>query len=262
MGGVSGGPIREWVSWRSPSRRVGVAIGLVGEVVVELEQPFPDSSGVAKRRCHLSAFRFLPATIVVACVASCGGNGTTSLVDNSPVRFVVANDLIAPITILVDGSPYAILSTGGSSQLTVRPTAELTWTSAKPADANGEPIPDQIGLIRVTVPGINRVLEITNVIDDETYITARVFNHTTERVSIGVANGGGISCAAVLPAATAEGKSGFVIIGYYRLTAGTQVRAYRDPSNCTGPYIVWPTSALTGFEPKSGLVTLDLNTEP
>ena len=41
-----------------------------------------------------------------------------------------------------------------------------------------------------------------------------------------------------------------------------EIRAYRDPTSCTGPYVAWPYSQLTDFVPKSGLVTLTLNAAP
>ena len=137
----------------------------------------------------------------------------------------------------------------------------MTWTSAKPADGDGNPIPDMIDEQEVPVSGINGVLEISNVIDNQTYITARMFNHTDARVRIGVFEGATVSCGAALPAA-AQGGSGFVQIGYYRLQPNTEVRAYRDGSDCTGPYVAWTTAQLNDFEAKSGLVTLTLDLMP
>ena len=178
------------------------------------------------------------------------------------MRFAVTNALIAPVTISIDGAPQATLVNGASIGLTVPSTAQwLTWTSAKPMDARGRPIPDDIGEVRVAVSGINGALEIRNVIEDRTYITARVFNLTTAPVSIGVYDGSAVSCAGELPA-TSGGEVGFVQIGYYRLLPTTEVRAYRDPSRCTGPYVSWPATRLAGFAAKSGLLALVLETAP
>jgi len=176
------------------------------------------------------------------------------------VRFVATNDLLAPVTILVDGAPYAILSNGKSTGLNLSSRVHLTWTSAKPADARGQPIPDQIGEVNVTITAINGVLEITNVIDDQTYITASIFNHTASPVSIGVFDGSAVSCASQLPAAS-QNAVGFTQTGYYRLTPATEFRAYATP-DCTGPYSPWPSSQLAGFEAKSGVVTLSLTSPP
>lgn len=180
---------------------------------------------------------------------------------SSRATFTIANSLIAPITVAVDGLTYAIIPGSSSLTLTMPPNAQwLTWTSAKPKDAEGNRIPDDIGEVRVAVAGINRELDIRNVIDDQPYFTARIHNDTTEPVSIGVFNGQSVSCAGDLPAA-ANGVTGFVLIGYYRLLLTTEVRAFRDPG-CSGPYIAWPQSALSVAEPNSGVVSLILEDAP
>ena len=212
---------------------------------------------------HLNAWHDVPASCrrlvvvpVVVLVAGCGGDMAVTAPAEFDVRFVAMNDLLAPVTILVDGSPYAILSNGKSVNLNLSSKARVTWKSAKPADANGQMIPDQIGEVNVAVMAINGMLDITNVIDDQTYITASIFNHTPSPVSIGVYDGASVSCASQLPGAS-QNTSGFTQTGYYRLVASTQFRAYRT-SNCTGDYIAWPSSELAAFEPKSGRVILTL----
>jgi hypothetical protein len=199
----------------------------------------------------------LPITLLGSCQSE---GGTMSGPVDFNVRFVATNDLIAPITLSVDGQPYAILTTGKSTGLSLSSKSKLTWTSAKPADAQGQAIPDQIGEVNVSVSAINAVLEITNVIADQTYITASIFNHTTTPVSIGVFDGSAVSCASRLPAA-GQGAVGFTQTGYYRLVATTQFRAYGTP-DCTGAYVSWPPSELASFETKSGLVTLNLLSAP
>lgn len=195
-------------------------------------------------------------------VAACQGDGGTLAPDNSPVTFGVSNSLIAPITISIDGVRYALLAGGGATtSLTVPAHAQLTWTSAKPKDANGEIIPDDIGDVSLYVAGINRTLEIANVIADQPYFTARIHNATSIAVSIGVFDGASVACAGALPAA-ANGVNGFVQIGYYRLRPTTELRAYLDAAHCTGAYVVWPSSALADFAPKSGLISLILETAP
>jgi len=178
-----------------------------------------------------------------------------------PVSFVVANALEAPVTVAVDGVPSIILIGGRSGTLTVPSNARLTWTSAKPTDPDGQPIPDDIGEVRLPAPSAGVTMEIINVIDGQPYITASIVNRTRARVSIGVSSGAAVACAAVLPAAS-DSTLGFVRIGYYRLQAGTEVRAYRDPARCTGTYVPWPASRLAGYVAKSGLVTLSLDAPP
>jgi hypothetical protein len=197
---------------------------------------------------------------VVVLVAACGGDAAMTPLPEFSVRFVATNELLAPVTILVDSSPYAILGKGQSVNLNLSSKARVTWTSAKPADAHGQMIPDQIGEVKVAVTAINGVLEITNVIGDQTYITASIFNHIESPVSIGVYDGTSVSCASQLPGAS-QGTSGFTQTGYYRLVPSTEFRAYRA-SNCTGDYSAWPSSELAAFEPKSGRVRLTLTSAP
>jgi hypothetical protein len=209
----------------------------------------------------LAQCRRLAAVLPVAAVAGCG-SVATSEPREFPVRFLVSNALIAPVTISIDGAPYAILTGGRSTGLTVSSSARwLTWTSAKTTDAVGRPIPDDIGEVRVRVSGIGGHLEISNVIDDQPYITAWIFNHTKAQASIGVYDGSSVSCAGVLPAASGDAV-GIVLIGYYRLRPATEVRAYRDPWRCTGPYVPWPQSQLAAFAAKSGLLSLSLDSAP
>jgi hypothetical protein len=195
------------------------------------------------------------ATLVAGCTSEDRFLPTTEF----KVQFIATNRLIAPVTILVDGSPYAILSKGTSTPLTLSSRALVTWTSAKPADAHGQMIPDQIGEIRVSVPANNGELEITNLINDQTYITASIFNHTATPVSIGIYDGTSVACASRLPAESQD-VYGFTQTGYYRLS-GTQFRAY-SAADCTGTYIAWPASSLAAYESKSGRVLLTLDVAP
>ena len=199
----------------------------------------------------------LLGAVVVGCQ---GGDSTVAPAGNYRVTFTVSNLLIAPVTITVDGTPYAVIDGGASTSLTVSADAQwLTWTSAKPKDAEGNLIPDDIGVVRIPVAGIYRELDIANIIADQPYFTARMHNDTAVPVSIGVSNGQGVSCAGVLPPAV-NGVTGFVIIGYYRLLPETEVRAYRDPG-CTGPYVAWARSLLSPAT-NSGVVSLILEDVP
>jgi len=138
--------------------------------------------------------------LTIAVLGACGGESGISGPNDGSVTFNVANDLVAPVTITVNGSAYAIISSGGSMQLTLPASTRLVWTSAKPADALGNKIDDQVGEITVAVAAINGTLELTNVIENQTYFTARLFNFTNTRVSIGVFDGSKVWCAAVLRA--------------------------------------------------------------
>jgi hypothetical protein len=198
---------------------------------------------------------FVRATILL--VAACSGESTTLPIQTGPVSFQAANDLIAPVTIKVDGSPYLILSSGQSAPLTVAANSRLTWTTSKAADVHGQMIPDEIGEQTVPAFGTGRVLEITNLIGSQKYFAARIVNFTSTRVSIGILPESTLFCAALLPASS-SGVPGFTLTGYYRLLPSTEVRAYMASEDCTGAYVRWPSSQLTGLEEKSGLLTLSL----
>lgn len=213
----------------------------------------------AGRECS-AGFRPYAALLVVLPLVACAGGNDSMAPSEFTVRFTATNDLLAPVTFLVDGSPYAILSSGRSTGLTFSSKSHVTWISAKPADSRGQPIPDEIGEVSVSVAAINGVLEITNVINDQTYITASIFNHATVPASIGVYDGTTVSCASQVPATTPT-TAGFTQTGYYRLTANTEFRAYPSP-DCSGAYTAWPQSVLANFEAKSGLITLTLNALP
>lgn len=220
--------------------------------------------GSSPRRFAVACSRRVACAILPPLFLACGAERATSpgRPGDSLVRFIVANDLEAPVTIAIDDTVTAILTHGSSTGLAVSPAAQwLTWTSAKPTDSTGTPIPDDIGRVSVRVTGIRSTLELTNVIDDTTYITAQFFNQTSARAVVGVYEAGVVSCASVLYAASG-GVSGYTRIGYYRLLPTTEIRAYRDGSRCTGPYVAWPRSQLATFTPNSGLVTLVLESAP
>lgn len=180
-----------------------------------------------------------------------------------PVRLTITNHLVAPVTITVDSvTVLGLMGGGASSQLTVSSTARwLTWASAKPLDAQGRLIPDDVSDVRISLNSIDRALDISNVIGGQTYITARFLNSTAAPVSIAVYDGTTVACASRLPAAS-PGATGFTQIGYYRLQPLTEIRAYRDPTRCEGPYTAWTPSQIREFAVGSGLLTLLLVTAP
>jgi hypothetical protein len=200
--------------------------------------------------------------ILLTLGAACETTGDAAGPAEFPVQLIVSNRLVAPVSVSIDGTPLVGLQSGASSPVTISSKVQwLTWTSAKPLDPRGQPIRDDIGEVKVLIAGANSVVEISNIIDDQAYVTASIFNQTTAAVSIGVSDGASVACAAELPPA-AGAVRGFTRIGYYRLAPATEVRAYRDPVNCTGPYRAWPSSEVRAFNAKSGLVILSLDTAP
>jgi len=200
--------------------------------------------------------------LCLALVVACDGSKTTGAPEEFQVQFEVLNYLVAPVHIAVDGTPYMSLFGGTMSTIIVSSRAErVSWISAKPTDENNVPIPDDIVVQERPVAGIDKKLEITNVIGDHTYVSARIFNDTPVPVSIGVFDGTKVICASKLPASTASTRK-FTQVGYYRLLAETELRAYSDPSNCTGSYVAWPNSVLRNYQEKTGALLLTLNSPP
>ena len=84
----------------------------------------------------MSVPRYVAAALALLATA-CGG-GTAEPPTDFPIRFQVTNALIAPVTVSVDGTTYAILTNGKGTSITVPAKAQwLTWTSAKPAGPDG-----------------------------------------------------------------------------------------------------------------------------
>lgn len=195
-------------------------------------------------------------------IAACGGESTSVTGSDGVVRFLATNELLAPVTISIDDNAAAILSSGRSREIAAGPSQWVTWESAKPADRYGVLIPDDFVPVKLRVSGISASLEITNVVNDTAYITASIFNETTSEASIGIFDGHAVICASWLPAKSGA-VHGFTQTGYYRYRpAVTEFRAYRDPTQCAGPYSAWPLSAVAAFAPRSGLVVLTLTTPP
>lgn len=204
----------------------------------------------------------LSFSLALLLIVGCSDDVRLSTDPTYPFQFAVTNRLLSPITVAIDDNVTAIITNGRTTGITAASSAHwLTWTSAKPTDSHGAEIPDDIRTQRIGVPAIRRGLEITNVINDTTYITASIFNETTSDASIGFFDGTSVSCVSWLPAKSGA-VYGFTQTGYYRLSAAAEIRAYRLGSDCTGTFIAWPRTLLASFEPKSGLVTLVLSTAP
>lgn len=199
--------------------------------------------------------------MLVAPIGGCDGARATSTAA-VPLRFLITNHLLAPVQVSVDGAPAIGLNSGASGGITVPSTAwSLTWTSAKPTDAEGHPIPDDIGEVKIAVAAIGPTLDISNVVGDDTYITVRILNHTSTPASIGFQNGTVTSCAAALPAST-ESRTNFTQTGYYRLLPTTEIRAFRDPIRCSGPWVAWTPTELRAYSARSGSLVLSLERAP
>ncbi len=221
-----------------------------------------ESATVSPRVRLVAAASATSVAALLALAAACSTALDPAGPGEFPVRTIVANHLIAPITVSVDGVPVVGLQSGGSSGITFSSSAKLlTWASAKPLGSDGRVIDDDIGDVRISIASIDRVLDIGNVIDNQTYITARIFNYTDVPAAIGVSDGVYVSCGVPLPAATGAVHS-YTQTGYYRLLSTTEIRAYRDPTRCSGPYTPWPASELRAFSPSSGLIILTLNSPP
>src|SRR5258708_38302521 len=125
--------------------------------------------------------RNLFVVVLVALGTGCEHNPVSTDGPVYTIRFSLSNQLLAPVTLTVDGEPHVSLLGGGSANVAVPSTARwLSWTSAKPAGADGGPIPDDIGEGKIAVAGLSPALEISNVIGNQGDITASVL-HSTAR---------------------------------------------------------------------------------
>ena len=219
-------------------------------------------SVLRRARARRARARLVCALLAVTLAACGGATDVASTLSTEPLRFHVSNALIAPVTVLVDGTPGVILGGGTSSDVGVpRGAQRLTWTSAKPTDVTGRPIPDDIGEVRVPLPSAG-TLEISNVIDGQPHVTAGIVNRSGKAAEIGVYDGVKVACAGALPVTRGDGQRGFVQIGYYRLSPATELRAYRGGSACAGPFVAWPRAVIAAFPEKSGALALTLDTAP
>ena len=71
---------------------------------------------------------FAASILLIALVTGCSGDTSLPAPNNSPVTFIATNSLVAPVTIKVNGEPYVILNGGRSTQMTLAPNANVTWT--------------------------------------------------------------------------------------------------------------------------------------
>src|SRR5438105_3757090 len=157
---------------RKNKRQMKSACGGVRTLRRETFDPFHrlSRSQSSQAKAESQSIRRLPVSrtligfVAIALGASCESDGPMPSTTPFAVRFAVANQLVSPVTIAIDGTPYVILTAGKSTSLTVPSNAQwLTWTSAKAAGANGLAFPDDISEVRVAVSGIGTALEISNV---------------------------------------------------------------------------------------------------
>src|SRR5436309_6982048 len=94
-------------------------------------------------RYHSIPSRNLVAMTLVTISAACGRTPVSPEAPGFTVRFSLSNQLLAPVTLSVDGVPHVGLLGGGRTNVGVPSTAKwVSWTSAKPAGPTGVPIPD------------------------------------------------------------------------------------------------------------------------
>jgi hypothetical protein len=201
--------------------------------------------------------RFLVLGAAIA-AANCKGDSTAP---ETVVTANVLNRLDVSTTLTAGGTNYGSLSPGSSIVLTLSPgTTVLTWTPVKRQYSNGSPIPDDLGGGSLSIGQNLGILDITNIVNGDAYITP-----VTSFSFAMFQSGDTVSYQVVQPGATRcigwQTQLAVARWGYYRIDAGTTFRIYRGPS-CTGTFAAWTYGQLSTFDVGSGVVRLSITQSP
>jgi hypothetical protein len=202
-----------------------------------------------------SKVAFAIATIAVA---SCGKHDSTAPLPEKDI--LITFNLAAAelsLAVSVDGSFYgSVLSTEPTEFQLPGGSQTLTYTIAKAPFFQGPEQPDIIGATTsVTLSGSRYT--INNVINGVTYIDPFIQNNFGATAYVGIFRGGAVTCIAPMPVGILFGQN----LGFWRLTADTELRAYQS-LGCTGSYHTWTNAQLSQFDPDYGLVNLTLTSIP
>lgn len=212
-----------------------------------------------------------PTVMAVAVLLSaCGGGGektTAPTPPPPPITLLVKNYLYVPVALSSGGVGYGTLSGGngfGPAQvsLTLPGSASSLDVAVQPLRfSDGSAIPSDLTGGSFTLgSGTNITANITNVLSGQQYVMASFSNQSGSSLMVAVAQGGVVQCIGTWPAVTSAVELGW--LGYYRLNSTTEIRLYNAGTQCSGAYLYWNATALSGYSTNSGVVLLITKSAP
>ena len=205
-----------------------------------------------------------------------GGNysvnlsGSTQGTISATVR--INNYLIYPVSVRANG---VLLGTAPANTTTLFPytgvaTVTISWDLIRPTIAGtsiaiGDSMGADVSPVLFT-HGATEGFNVDNVLGSNSYFVPVIDNMTPSTLLMGVNMG---LTAQNLWFCTVGAFQGNIAIGYYRLYSNSNVRAYRNGSNYTGPYVYWgndpsgSTASLASLaQVRTGIVALTATFAP
>jgi hypothetical protein len=178
-----------------------------------------------------------------------------------PVTLMFTNRLVYPVTISTNGTVLGLVNASSTSSMTITaPQAlQVSFELVRPSPF-GVPLGDpMIGYYNtINNPAGSYSFMINNQIGSQMYFVPFVTDTTDSPLLMDVNRGlvAESRCNCLVPA---HGVN--VAIGYYKLFSNSNVQAYRNGSNYTGPYYYFDN--LTGsVEAQTGILRLTFNQSP
>ena len=197
-------------------------------------------------------------------------SGSTQSNVSATVR--INNYLLYPVTVRANGT---LLGTASANTTTLFPytgvaTVTVSWDLIRPViSGTSIAVGDTMGADFspvVFTQGATEGFNVDNVLGSNSYFVPVIDNLTGSTLLMGVNMG---LTAQNLCYCTVGGFQGNIAFGYYRLYSNSNVRAYRNGSNYTGPYVYWgsdpfgPATPLASLvQVRTGMVTLTATFAP
>jgi hypothetical protein len=157
----------------------------------------------------------------------------------------------------VDGFNYGTVSTNQPITLQVPSGSKsLTYVITNSPLGTIQDVQPDIIAATGSVAVVGSAITINNVISGTTYIAPVIANNLGSVAYIGIFCSGSLTCLTPLLVGAA-GKD----LGYWRLTADTELRAYQSVG-CGGSFHTWNSTQLSAFAVNTGLISLSLTSIP
>jgi hypothetical protein len=195
--------------------------------------------------------------VAVLATLSCGKGPTESKNQESVLITLDLSVADAAAILSVDGFVYGTVSTNLPITLEVPSGSKsLTYLITNSPLGTIQDVQPDIIAASGTVSVAGSSITINNVISGTTYFAPVIANKLGAVAYVGIFRGGSLTCLSPLLVGEA-GKD----LGYWRLTADTEMRAYQS-LGCSGTYHAWNSTQLSAFTPNSGVLTLSLTSIP